>query len=346
MASNTNPESVYAAPGVTGVQFDHPLTVPFSFVGDTPQTRVAVPGEHRKKIAICGFASSSRHRMPMTEPDWEIWGLNQLYRHIPRADRWFDIHLNWREDNVEGTDHPKWLSEFPGPIYMSDAPTDIPHVIAYPLQDMIARFGDYFTSTVAYMVAMAITEIDAMVDAELVTLAPGTAAEMREASKAAYERHCIGIFGIDLIVGTEYEDQKACVEYLIGQAVARGITVYLPPETALCKQRWRYGYEKDLTGQLVGMKELRERQAAIRDRKQRLTNELNQLHGRRNERIELAALSFLIPTDRQAADDVRGNYIVAELQTLDGALQESELVTQVLELRSRGGVIAFPLGTT
>ena len=63
--------------------------------------------EPRKKIAICGFAASSRMLAPFDDPEWSVAILNQLYRHTPRASMIYDVHGNWREANVEGTDHPE-----------------------------------------------------------------------------------------------------------------------------------------------------------------------------------------------------------------------------------------------
>ena len=348
MSSNTNPEHVYSAPGVEGVKFDHPLTVRFAYPTVDGQRIAVAQGERRKKIAICSFASSSRHLMPFQEPDWEIWAMNQFYRHIPRLDREFDIHLNWLADNVPGTDHPKWLSEFPGPVYMADPPDSLPTAIRYPLARMIGKFSDYFTSTVAFMVALAIDEIDQMVEARASTMdtAGLTCWQAAEAVKALYGEHTIGIFGIDLIVGTEYFEQKACVESLIGEANARGITIALPPQTALMKQRWRYGYEADLTGNLLGIAELETRQAALSARKNAVGGEFQVLQGRKLERDELLALPAEGRDEalaaRAQAQLERVQHVVAELQTLDGALQESAFYHQIIELRSRGGVIPMP----
>ena len=44
-----------------------------------------------KKVAIVGFADT-RNQAPYNDPTFEIWGLNDLHSHIPRYDRWFDIH--------------------------------------------------------------------------------------------------------------------------------------------------------------------------------------------------------------------------------------------------------------
>ncbi len=310
----TSTDFSFVAPGAVGVDVAHPLTVAYDLVAPDegqrfgPRDLVAVPqGEPRKKFAICGFASSSRHRMPVFDPTWEIWCLNQLYRHIPRADREFDIHAKWEEGNVTGTDHGKWLRQFPGPIYMVDPPADIQTGVRYPLERMIAKFGDYYTSTVAAMLALAIDEIDRRVEAALAASGPAlTPLETLGLTRRLYGEYAIGIFGIDLIVGTEYFAQKACVEYYIGQACGRGILIYLPPETALCKQQYRYGWELE-PNTIIKLSEVEARAAALGQRKAKL---------------------------------------IAELQTVDGAMQEADFTRQILELRLRGAETPYPTATT
>jgi hypothetical protein len=303
--STNSTDFAFNAPGAVGVDFHHPLTVTYDLVpaeGQAygPRDLVAVPqGEPRTKVAICGFASSSRHRMPVLDPTWEIWCLNQLYRHIPRADREFDIHAKFEEGNVDGTDHPRWLKAFPGPIYLVDPPADIPTGVRYPIERMIAKFGDYYTSTVAAMLALAIDEIDRRV------ASAGPFADIA-AMHAAYGAYTIGIFGIDLVVGTEYFHQKACVEYYIGQACGRGILIFLPPETALCKQAYRYGWQAEPEA-IIKISEIEGRVAGLTGRK---------------------------------------NKLIAELQTIDGALQESDFNRQILELRLRGASVPYPSETT
>ena len=314
------------APGATGVDPNHPAETGYLVsVVDGPDGVVKAPDPARKKIAVCGFAASSRNLAPFDDPEWEVWGLNQLYRHIPRASRWFDIHANWRDDNVPGTDHPAWLQQCGIPVYMSGHEPSIPTSVQYPLARVIERVAgvDYFTSTVAFMVALSIYEFDRQVDAEVEDLrrradgTPGSddetaAREARDVVRdpvrfrawlsARYAERELGIFGIDLIVGTEYDWQKSCVEYLLGVAHARGITVRLPEQCALLKQRWRYGYETEPNGGLLRMTELRKRAEALTTRR---------------------------------------NALIAELQTIDGALQENGYWGQVMDLRSKGGRVVL-----
>ena len=121
----------------------------------------------RKKIAIVGFATSSRDEAPFDDPEWDIHALNQIYRHVSRIDRHYEIHFNWDEHNVEGTDHEGWIRTCPVPVVMNDLHPKFPTCVKYPVERMIAKFSDYFTSTIAFMLAMAIDEIDRAVDTRL-----------------------------------------------------------------------------------------------------------------------------------------------------------------------------------
>lgn len=266
----------------------------------------------RKRIAICGFASSSRHLIPVNDPTWEVWGLNQLYRHIPRADRWFDIHRNWNEEVVPGTDYVGWIKECGIPFYMADPQPDLPTSVRFPIERLIAKFGvDYFTSTIAFMLALAIDEIDQKVEARLVAesvVALGVpegdrpvVSEIPARVRQLYSEYEIGVFGVDLVVGEEYFDQKPCAEFWLGVAsTGRGITVFLPPQSALCKQAYRYGYEKEPQS-TVKLSELRAHAA--------------NLHREREQ-------------------------LMRELYMRDGALQADEYWGQLTELRQRGATVA------
>ena len=291
-----------AAPESEQYRYDHPAAAHIRVV-DPVQGIIEPSG--RKKFAICGFASSSRGYIPVNDPTWEIWGLNQLYRHIPRADRWFDIHVNWNEENVPGTDHEGWLRSCGIPFYMSHR-IDAPNAVRYPVERLIAKFNDYFTSTIAFMIALAVDEIDQAVDAriangELVPLCEGgKRMPVTAAVRALYSEYVIGIFGVDLIVGEEYFWQKCCAEWWIGIACSRGIQLALPKETALCKQLYRYGYQREPDSHI--------------------------------KVSELASFSQKMTKERDE--------LLRQLYMRDGALQASEQMKELLELRLRGAEIA------
>jgi hypothetical protein len=171
----------------------------------------------RKKVAIVGFSSSSRHLAPWTDPEFEIWGMNQAYEHFERRpDRWFEIHMADAQPDPGTPTYHSDLATMCCPIYMLDVEPQIPMSVKFPLTRVlsIADRG-YFTSTAAYMVALAISE--------------------------GFEE--IAAYGIDCTVGTEYEVQKPCLEWWLGIAMGRGIKVTIPTTSALLKAAFMYGYE-------------------------------------------------------------------------------------------------------
>jgi len=101
------------------------------------------------------------------------------------------------------------------PIYMQYWQPIVPNSVAYPIHEVCEivfkdfRRGDkrvkYFTSTLAYMIGIAILE--------------------------NFER--IEIYGFELADEIEYVKQKACAEFWIGYALGRGIEVYTPPRNQI-----------------------------------------------------------------------------------------------------------------
>lgn len=169
----------------------------------------------RKKVAIVGFASSSRDFAPWQDAEYELWGMNQAYEHFQRRpDRWFELHL---PDAREDVAVPTYLADLPKlgcPVYMIDVDPSVPLSVKYP-RERVTRSRPYFTSTAAFMVALAIAE--------------------------NFEE--IALYGIDCTIGGEYEYQKPCLEWWIGQAEGLGIRVVIPKTSALLKSAYVYGYE-------------------------------------------------------------------------------------------------------
>jgi hypothetical protein len=118
--------------------------------------------------------------------------------------------------------HLEWLQAQPAgkPIYMQPQFCDgrFPAATPYPLERLSEKFGRYFTSTIGYMLALAIDE--------------------------GYD--WIGCYGIDLASDVEYAQQRPNAEYFIGLARGMGKTVEIAPSSALCKAGHLYGYEKPL----------------------------------------------------------------------------------------------------
>lgn len=181
------------------------------------------PGEKPRKVAIVGYTHSNREA-PWDSDDWQIWGLNNLHLHVSdtRWDAWYDIH----DDATVAADeaHTKWLAEpHPFPIWMLEPRPEWPATRLFPAGELKARFGPYFTNSISWMVAHAITQVE---------WAIGDGAE-------------IGIWGVDMATGRagggEYAFQRPSCEYAIGRAEGMGIKVTIPDTSDLLKCANVYG---------------------------------------------------------------------------------------------------------
>lgn len=319
---------------------NHPCTGRAEIVdADKGLVREFAPdGSEIKKFAICGFASSTRHAIPLDDPSWSIWTLNQFYRHCKRSSRHFDLHWNWDSENVPGTDHKGWIRGSGIPVFMIDRHDELPTSVRYPIERMIAKFGDYYTSTVAEMLALAIDEIDQRVEAAVATLtfpepmdAAHTAVYVASKTKAFYDEFTIGIFGIDLVVGEEYFWQKACAEYYIGIAIGRGIRVMIPPNSALCKQHFRYGWHTE-PQQIVKPREVEKHKAMVTAERDELLKKLYMMEGA----LQVLEAPLGVAPKDTAAIRVERDETMKRALMLEGALEADRYWGDLVELRLRG----------
>lgn len=117
----------------------------------------------------------------------------------------------------------RWLRTSPAPVVTSRAHPDYPALVEFPLQDVLNHLGhDYFNSTAAYAIAFAIHTGAAQ----------------------------ISVFGMDFTYPNSHDAEKgrACVEFWLGQAHARGIKINLPKTTTLMDSCYPsasrlYGYD-------------------------------------------------------------------------------------------------------
>lgn len=168
----------------------------------------------RRAVAILGF-TDHRKLAPFDNPDFEIWGLNELYRYMPVAQftRWFEIH-DRAYFEANDAEHLKSLATLPLPVYMQTTHPDIPNAVALPKAAIEAKCGTYMTSSIAWMLGLAIAE--------------------------GFEE--IHVYGVDMAQDTEYKEQRPCCEYLIGLARGMGIKVVVPVTSDLMKAVGQYGF--------------------------------------------------------------------------------------------------------
>ncbi len=221
--------------------------------------------ERRPKVAILGF-TDTRKLAPFGDPDWEIWGLNELYRYEDVVKlgftRWFEIH----ERKVIDPDkaHIDALNRFPIPVYMQRHYDDIRASVEFPKREVEINCGQnalmwpdgckYFTSSIAWMIGLALVE------------------EFEE----------IHVFGVDMAQEVEYFEQRPACEYLLGLAQGRGIKVYVPPTADLLKAVGQYGWAGDSEFRL----KLEERFGWLTNQENQYKTRLNELD---NERAQIIA---------------------------------------------------------
>lgn len=181
-----------------------------------------------RKIAIVGSADSWK-LAPFDDPSWEIWSLAWRFFDVPRMDVCFEMHLpdQWAsytnpEMYLNWMKEPKRIAadgEKPVRVVLQpEVARAFPACEAFPARAASELMGrTYFTSSFSYMLAQAILE-------------------------GADE---IGVYGVDLVVGSEYEVQRPAAEFLLGIATARGIKITVSEGSALLKSGFLYGVEDD-----------------------------------------------------------------------------------------------------
>lgn len=244
-----------------------------------------------RRIAILGFAESV-HDAPFSDPSWEMWGMNGLWRVLSKVPEerfaaWFEVHpwdyiLEHEKLSNIGTQQSDWLKKsHPFPVFMQEKRADCPSAEFFNVEAMVARFGrDYFTSSVAFELGFAL-------------LQPNVAE--------------IGLWGIDLVHGTEWGDQRPCAEYWLGRFDERGVKITTHQTSALLKQQFRYAYDQ-APPIVAEMRDFIQRQAVVTQNK---IKELSEANAK----------------------------AIAEMQSNDGVMQFLRVLNERLDIWGRGGTI-------
>lgn len=144
----------------------------------------------------------------------EVWTINAL-GNVFDCDRVFHMD-DVRIQEIRGAAKPDgniaallpWLKAHPGPVYTSRPHPDYPGLVPFPMQEVVRDTGyAYFNSTAAYAVAFAV-----FLKVKKITL-----------------------FGMDFTYAHSHHSEKgrACVEFWLGIAAARGIKISIPQKSSL-----------------------------------------------------------------------------------------------------------------
>lgn len=182
----------------------------------------------KEKVAIVGFAGSSIGLAPFNDDSFEIWGVNELYKVVPKVDVLFELHdYEMLANKDRNPAHLEWLRQAKIPVFMQKHFDDIPSSVPFPLDDITDEFGRYFTNTISYEIALAL--------------------------QLGFKE--IHLYGVDMATNSEYGGQRPSVEYFLGVAVGRGVKVHIPAQCDLLKTAYLYGFEdKSSTLMAVRMK--------------------------------------------------------------------------------------------
>lgn len=180
------------------------------------------------KVAIIGTADCSRHKAPYDNEGWQIWSLGANARDIPRFDRWFELHTQRVLRNAGSWDNIfPFLGSCGDKLCLGHPCAELPFAKPYPLDEIKTKFGNYFTSSIAYIIALAIHE-------------------------GAVE---IGLWGISMLADEEYARQRPCVEYYLGIAKGMGINIVIAEESPVLRAERMYAFEYcELSAELAQMR--------------------------------------------------------------------------------------------
>jgi hypothetical protein len=151
-----------------------------------------------KPLAIIGLGPT-HDDAPWEDETWERWGLIED-AYVPRCHFGFEIH---DDPELVAKQTPRFR-EIGIPVYLNKSIMSVPMSLTYPLDEVKGVVGDYFGSTIAYMLALAIWQ----------------------------GRERTDLFGVDLSEDI-YDHHRPNLEYLIGFARGRGMTVNVPPGSRL-----------------------------------------------------------------------------------------------------------------
>jgi len=217
--------------------------------------------DRSRKVAIVGSSDTTRHLAPYGDESWEIWTLNDMHTIAPRMTRLFEL------DPVIELPHYSYdfhRNNTVVPIWMMFPQDDFPAAVQYPHEVIVKEFGRYFTSSISWMLALAIYEgVDE-----------------------------IALYGVDMAHSSEYGHQRPSCEYFIGLARGKGIPVSVPEQSELLKARRMYALEFDTSLPIIVRRRdqlIRERDAAQQQKTQAMFAEAE-----RNGGIEM--LNYVIST--------------------------------------------------
>ena len=190
-----------------------------------------------ENICLLGSAPSSLRLAPFSNPDWAMCGCSPgVYGVAPRTEAWVELHRYEPGQPWFSPEYCQFLANYPGPVWMAEKRPEIPNSIELPLVELIQKYSPYFfTSSLAYMMAMAI--------------------------ESGFKR--IALYGVDMAAESEYHQQRLGCQYFAIIAKAHGIEVGVPPESDLFRPSPLYGVSEVSHARIKMLARRRELEARV-----------------------------------------------------------------------------------
>ena len=182
-----------------------------------------------KRVAFHGFVPSS---LPDLEDylrrykDAELWGFNgsdrlvdKSNKHRSRYTRWYELHSREKFEADGDVDN---MAQADCRVILQQPHPGVPSSEAFPIEEVKALLiYPYITNSITMMIVHAILD--------------------------GFEE--IALFGIDMAIRmgdgpSELSEQRPSVEYALGIAVGRGLSVVIPDACDLLKTDVIYGYDE------------------------------------------------------------------------------------------------------
>lgn len=206
---------------------------------------VAIVANGRSKSVFMDMNMDKRMVAPVAE---EVWSVNAAFRTV-RMDKLFlmdDLKYHCARHYPFYAEQLKGYRE--APIITATAYPEWPMSVAYPLEDVVASVDDtYLTNTVPYMLAYALT-----IGVEEIFIFGADysydAAEVCQRHFAALKSGTINEeqFVAAVVQTTAGERGKDNLEYWMGYAKAKGVTIHFPLESSLKDNVYRTSQNADL----------------------------------------------------------------------------------------------------
>jgi hypothetical protein len=184
--------------------------------GGTDLEIPAKPEHKLRKIALVGTAPSSSNSAPYDDESWEIWTLGANVEKGRRITKLFELHTQHVLESAGSWNGLfPYLKEKGADVILGHSNSLLPDATPFPKDELIGKFGSYFTSSIAWMIGYAILQ----------------------------KPDCIGLWGIDMMGEEEYARQRNCCEYLLGIARGMNIVLSLADESPLLRSERLYAFE-------------------------------------------------------------------------------------------------------